>query len=345
MTSIAGSVRWLPPEWAAQQCVLLTWPHDQGDWGNTLTSVESTFTAMTQAIAARQALVVSCRDQAHRKHVASLLETLHTDSPVIAPSNDIWVRDHGPITVIADGVAELLDFRFNGWGGKYRADLDDRITSALFDAGRIPHARLTRIETVLEGGSLETDGEGTLMVTRRSLLNPNRNGAVDRAWYEDRFAEWFGCDRVLWLEHGHLDGDDTDGHVDMLARFAPGDRILYTACDDSTDSHFRDLNAMAAELADFRTRDGRPYDLRPLPWPRETRTADGERLPLSYANFLIINGAVLVPVYDLPTDDDALAVIAEAFPGRETVPVPSMPLIRQHGSVHCASMQVPFSGS
>lgn len=345
MTTIPTPARWLPPEWAAQQSTLLTWPHDQGDWGNDLASVESTFTAMAEAITTQQHLVAVCRDPAHHRHVASLLKELEAVSLVIAPSNDIWARDHGPITVIVDRTAELLDFRFNGWGGKYRADLDDRITSTLVDAGQFPDTRHTRIETVLEGGSIETDGQGTLLVTSSSLLNPNRNGSVDRAWYEAQFEEWFGCDRTLWLEHGYLEGDDTDGHVDMLARFAPDECILYTACDDRTDTHYNALAAMAEELAAFRTRDGRRYTLCPLPWPPETRTGDGERLPLSYANFLIINGAVLVPVYGLSTDDAALRVIADAFPGRNIVPIPSMPLIRQHGSVHCSSMQIPFAGS
>ncbi|MEX0873191.1 MAG: agmatine deiminase family protein, partial [Aquisalimonadaceae bacterium] len=265
MRIVPRPTRWLPPEWAAQQCVLLTWPHDGGDWGTRLADAETTFTAMARAIASRQALVVSCNDQRLQEQVTALLGDLAAVSIITAPSNDIWVRDHGPVTVISDGTAELLDFRFNGWGGRYPAALDDRIPATLVSAGLFPDARYTPINTVFEGGSIDTDGEGTLLVTSSCLLNPNRNGNVDRAWFETRAQQWFGCDRVLWLDHGALEGDDTDGHVDMLARFAPGDRILYTACDDPADSHATELAAMAGELRAFRTRSGRPYDLLPLP--------------------------------------------------------------------------------
>ncbi len=335
--------RWLPPEWAAQQFVVLTWPHDRSDWGDDLEAADSTFRSMAHAIASEERLVIACRDQAHREHVAALLGQLSAATFCIAPSNDIWVRDHGPITVIRDGRLELLDFRFNGWGNRYPADLDNRVTATLVEAGAFADFIHTPVDAVLEGGSVETDGEGTVLLTSRCLLHPSRNGAVDRDWVEARMQEWFGCAHVLWLDHGRLEGDDTDGHVDMLARFAPGRRILYTACDDPADSHHEELAAMAAQLREFRNRDGDPYTPVALPWPPALHDSDGKRLPLSYANFLVINGAVLVPVYGVDTDRDALTRIAEAFPGRQTIPINALPLVRQHGGVHCATMQVPFA--
>ncbi|MCC5856844.1 MAG: agmatine deiminase family protein [Ectothiorhodospiraceae bacterium] len=332
--------RRLPAEWEPQSALLLTWPHRDGDWGNDLEDVQQTFAAMARAVAPRQRLVVACHDQTTETEVRRRTRGLSSVTYLQIPSNDIWVRDHGPITVLEDGRPRLLDFRFNGWGNKYPSALDDRLTAALAPEA-FPGLPLESINVVLEGGSIETDGAGTLLTTTRCLLHPSRNPGVERTKLERWLHDWFGVRRVLWLEHGELEGDDTDGHIDMLARFAPGNRILYTACDDRSDPHHAPLEAMAQELERFRAADGSAYRLLPLPWPPARHDENGERLPLSYANFLVINGAVLVPVYDLPTDEPAMDVIRHAFPHRAVIPVPAHPLVRQHGSVHCASMQIP----
>lgn len=334
------TTRRLPAEWEAQSAVLLTWPHAHGDWGDHLEAAHESFAAMARAIAARQRLIVSCHDEPTRMRVAELTRGLSGVERLLIPSNDIWVRDHGPITVLAGGQPLLLDFRFNGWGNKYPAELDDALISTLAPAA-FPGWPLQPLDVVLEGGSIESDGAGTLMTTRRCLLHPSRNPDLDELAMEHALREWFGVRHIRWLDHGELEGDDTDGHVDMLARFAPGNRILYTACDDRRDGHYRPLQAMARELRAFRNADGVPYELIPLPWPPARFDQDDERMPLSYANFLVINGAVLVPVYEVDTDEAALDVIRHAFPGRAVVPIPALPLIAQHGSVHCASMQVP----
>lgn len=339
---MADSSLWLPPEWAAQRCVMLTWPHDRGDWHDGLEAVEQTFVAMASAIGRFQRLLIACRDENHRDHVASLLPDSNSFDLGIAPSNDVWVRDHGPISVIRDGTATLLDFQFNGWGGKYPAELDNALTATLARQGHFRWAEHEPVSSVFEGGSIDCDGNGTLLTTSRCLLDPSRNGRTTRATVEQQLLDWFACDRIHWIENGHLDGDDTDGHVDMLARFAPGDVILYTACDDPEDSHAADLGAMATELTQLRTRNNKPYTLLPLPWP-EARYVDDQRLPLSYANFLVINGGVLVPCYEQPGDTLAMRLIGEAFPDREIIPIPALPLVRQHGSVHCASMQIPLT--
>ena len=194
---------------------------------------------------------------------------------------------------------------------------------------------------ILEGGSVESDGKGTLLTTRECLLSPNRNPHLDQAAIEQELARCLGADHFLWLAHGYLAGDDTDSHIDTLARLAPDDTILYVHCDDPEDEHFPALAAMEKELAAFRTKGGKPYRRLPLPWPKARFDGEGNRLPATYANFLIINHAVLVPTYRDPKDSEALAVVAEAFPGREVIGIDCLPLIFQHGSLHCITMQLP----
>ncbi|MCC5958910.1 MAG: agmatine deiminase family protein [Rhodobacteraceae bacterium] len=320
--------------------MLLTWPHGNGDWGSHLRDAERVFAAMAEAIGQRQRVLVACHDSRSRDQVQKIAAAHPAVSAFDVPSNDIWARDHGPITVLDDGVPVLLDFRFNGWGNKHSSELDDALTARLAPLG-LPGVALERIDTVMEGGSIESDGAGTIMTTSRCLLHPQRNPDLDRGQLEARMSAWFGARQVLWLDHGELEGDDTDGHIDMLARFVPGNTILYTACDDPRDPHYQPLSRMTEQLHAFRNARGVSYNLIPLPWPPARHDEDGHRLPLSYANFLIINGAVLVPVYQVPTDQQALAVIGNAFPDRTIVPVDALPLIRQHGSLHCASMQIP----
>ncbi len=194
---------------------------------------------------------------------------------------------------------------------------------------------------IREGGSLESDGAGTLLTISACLLEANRNPHLGRTELEQRLRQQLGAESVLWLEHGYLAGDDTDSHVDTLARLAPDNCIIYQSCDDPADEHYTELTAMAEELASLRTREGHPFQLLPLPWPVACHADDGHRLPATYANFLILNGAVLVPVYDSSRDESALAVIRCAFPDREIIAVPCRPLIEQHGSLHCITMQIP----
>ena len=195
---------------------------------------------------------------------------------------------------------------------------------------------------VLEGGAIETDGQGTLLTTEACLLNHNRNPRLDRAAIEMKLREDFGVERILWLSHGHLEGDDTDSHIDTLARFCDPQTIAYVRCDDPEDSHYPSLAAMEEQLKTLRQADGSPYRLIALPWPRPCFDPDdGHRLPATYANFLIINGAVLVPTYADAADAEALATLAEAFPGRDIVPIDCRSVIRQHGSLHCLTMQLP----
>lgn len=340
--------RRLPAEWAPQSGVMFTWPRSDCAWGpHQLDAVERALAAAAAAISRHEAVLVSCENEAHCLHVRTLIEAAGGRGGNLrcrsVPSNDVWVRDHGPITVLEDGAPLLLDFTFNGWGGKYPAALDNRLTRELHAGGAFGQTPLDSVDLVLEGGSIESDGEGTLLTTTRCLLDPGRNPGLSRAQVENRLRDTLGVDRILWLEHGWLAGDDTDGHIDMLARFCSPDTIAYTACDDPADEHHEELAAMAAELVALRDREGRPYRLLPLPLPAARHDDEGERLPASYANFLIVNGAVLVPVYDDPVADAAaLETLRTAFPDRVIEAVPALPLIRQYGSLHCATMQLPL---
>jgi agmatine/peptidylarginine deiminase len=253
--------------------------------------------------------------------------------------DDTWLRDSGPITLLdGSGGFRLLDFRFTGWGGKFDAGQDDLVVERLHEAGTFLRSDRQSIDFALEGGAIDTDGAGTLLTTWQCLHE--RHPDVDRATLSQRLAGWLHQDRVLWLDHGYLEGDDTDAHVDTLARFAAPDAIVFQACDDPADSHYAELQAMGAEIAALRTRDGQPYRLFALPWAQPILD-DGRRLAASYANFLIVNGAVLMPAYGDPADAAAADVLARAFPGREIVQVPCRALIWQNGSLHCLTMQLP----
>jgi agmatine/peptidylarginine deiminase len=336
-----------PPEWAEQSAVLVAWPYAQGDFAPWLAEAEETYLAIAQAVSRRQILIVACRDEAHRRPIEERLSEANANLAQIRfaqiPYNDVWVRDTAPLAVETKEGARLLDFRFNGWGGKYECADDARLARKLYDTGILGETPLASVDFVLEGGSLETDGEGTLLTTARCLLNPNRNPSYDQAGIEARLKECFGLQRILWLHHGHATGDDTDAHVDTLARFCDPRTIAYTASDDPQDPQCAELKAMEEELRTLRAESGEAYRLVPLPIPKPIYSEDGKRLPATYANFLVINGAALVPVYGDPADETALARLGECFPRREMIAIPSTPLIRQYGSIHCMSMQFPAS--
>lgn len=356
--NIEGSpgARRLPAEWEPQDGVLLTWPHADSDWAPILAEVEPVFVEIAVAIARSERLVVACHDGALQARVEALLRAAGVDAGAAAdaharlfcvPSDDTWARDHGPICVTDGGAAPLpLSFRFRGWGGKFPAERDDAITGALSALGAFARdAR--RLELELEGGAIESDGRGTLLTTRSCVLNANRNdGGIRLADAERAFAQQFGAHRVLWLSHGHLEGDDTDSHIDTLVRLAPGadgrgETLVYQGCDDADDPHHADLSAMRDELRALRTATGTPYTLLALPWPQAQHDDVGERLPATYANYLILNDAVLVPTYDDPADAAALQVVAMAHPGRAILGIDCRWLIWQHGSLHCVTMQLP----
>ena len=332
----------LPPEWAPQSAVMLTWPRADGDFARHFAQVEDNFLRIATAISRYEPVHIN-----YGLPAAPLLRRLaaagaRSDRIRIftVASDDVWARDHGPITVERDGALVHLDFGFNGWGNKFESARDDALTRELARLGAWG-APVETQDFVLEGGAIEVDGEGTLLTTERCLLAPTRNPHLDKAAIEAYLKPRFGVSRVLWLRHGDLLGDDTDGHIDTIARFCDARTIAYQACDDRGDPHHADLAAMEQELRVLRAFDGQPYRLVPLPLPAAMHDEDGQRLPAGYANFLIVNGAVLVPVYGAPQDEPALAALRPCFPGRDVVGVDCRWLIRQYGSLHCVTMQIP----
>ncbi|MGB5260674.1 MAG: agmatine deiminase family protein [Gammaproteobacteria bacterium] len=335
----------LPPEFAPQSGVILTWPHGHSDWRDTLADITPVYIELARAILAHERLLVICYDEIHR-------DTIHTtlakaglcDDDIMfacATSNDTWIRDYGPLVTLQNKVAELHDFTFDGWDSKHPAALDDGIARVLHAEGRFGTLPLVRHALVLEGGSIESDGCGTLLTTSRCLLKTGRNPGIGRAEMESVLRAALGAERVLWLDHGEIIGDDTDGHVDMLARFCSVDTLAYSHCDQADDPHYLPLQAMAAQLQAFTTAAGQDYRLVPLPLPAPCLDADNRRLPASYANFLIINDAILMPAYNDPADDVAAQALQDCFPSRAIIPIDCLPLIRQAGSLHCATLQLP----
>lgn len=332
-----------PAEWEPQDAILLAWPHAGTDWAARLPSVEATCAALISAISRFQPVLLCVPDAAVEATArAQLGQAGAIDARIRCiriDYDDTWLRDSGPITLFdATGAPRFLDFRFTGWGGKFGAERDDALVAGLATRDILAAEAVERIDFALEGGAIETDGEGSLLTTWRCLSE--RHPRLTRVQIEEVLRTELRQKRVLWLEHGYLEGDDTDAHVDTLARLAPGNAIVYQACDDPNDAHYTELQAMATELADLRTIEGRPYRLHALPWPQPILDAD-RRLAASYANFLIINGAVLMPAYDDPADLAAAKVLAEAFPDRRIIQIPCRPLIWQNGSLHCMTMQIP----
>ena len=321
----------LPAEWEPQEGVQLTWPHAGTDWAPILNDIIVVYHSMAREIARRERLIVVAPEDAARDCLK-----------IVCPTNDTWARDHGFISLVDDnGHRRLLDYKFNGWGEKFEASLDNAINHRLYNLGEIAGEYSDNLDFVLEGGSIESDGRGTIFTTSQCLLAPHRNQPMTKAEIEERLKRDLCAERVLWIDYGNLIGDDTDGHIDTIVRVCPDDTLLYMGCDNPEDEQYEDLRKMEAQLQSFRTLEGKPYRLMKLPMPHPIY--DGEdRLPATYANFLIINDAVLCPTYNQPDiDSEALRIIAKAFPDREIIGIDCCPVIRQHGSLHCCTMQFP----
>ncbi|MCM1312792.1 MAG: agmatine deiminase family protein [Bacteroides sp.] len=337
----------LPAEWAEQELVQLTWPHDETDWASILDEVEECYCNMAREIAQRGTLLIVAKDT---RHTRLILERHGIATENIrffeCDTNDTWARDHAFITCVQGHTRLLTDFCFNGWGMKFAANYDNQINRKLSDSGMLEGIYVPCLDFVLEGGAIESDGCGTIMTTSSCLLAPNRNDSMTREDIEKQLLAFFNAKRVLWIQHGYLAGDDTDGHVDTLARLCPDNTIAYMKCSDINDEHFNELQMMEDELKSFRTLSGEPYHLVPLPLPDAVYGEEGERLPATYANFLIqtTDGrkSVIYPTYSQP-DNDRIAKeqLAKAFPGYELIGIECSTLIKQHGSLHCCTMQYP----
>ncbi|WP_456393881.1 agmatine deiminase family protein [Nitratifractor sp.] len=335
-------MRRLKAEWEPHKLVLLAFPHEETDWarqGN-LQQSYAPFVRIAQAIAYSQSVYILCRD---KESIADLFCSKNNMIFIEADYDDTWTRDYGPLSVEEEGKKKLLDFRFDGWGGKFDAAKDDAVNRFLHSKGYFGTTPMESIDFVLEGGSIESDGAGTILATSRCLCNPNRNGGLSKEEVEARLRQSLGAKRILWLDHGYLAGDDTDSHIDTLARFVDEETIAYIRCDDPDDEHYEELWAMKEQLRSFRTQRGDPYRLVALPMAPARHDAEGRRLPTTYANFLIANRALLYPSYgDRTLDRRVGEIFADLFPGREIIPIPSSLLVTQGGSLHCSTMQVDY---
>lgn len=337
----------LLPEWHPQDAVMLTWPHSDTDWAPLLEQVEAVYIELALQISQRQKLVIVADNPNLKAHITACLLAHKADMTQVhfvdAPCNDTWARDHGPLTLANTQTGQLkaLDCQFTAWGGKYEAEKDNAINSELFKQVANRNITTEQSDFILEGGAIEINEHGVLLSTRACVHNENRNAHLSAAQIDSTLSQLLGTQHILWLDNGYLAGDDTDSHVDTLARFAPNNTIVYVHCDDTTDEHYEALGLMRDQLASFKTPEGEPYTLVALPWPKAVFNTQGERLPATYANYLVINGAVLVPTYNDEHDQLALAQIAKAYPQREVIGVDCRALIEQFGSLHCVTMQLP----
>lgn len=332
---------YLPAEWELPSDILLAWPHEDTDWSYMLDEVRKCYVDMIRAfITAGHRVLLLMAD------VNDSLIDEFGDIDLIRikyKTNDTWTRDYGPITLAdRNGGSVACDFTFNGWGLKFASDRDNMATRFLSQKHLLRHWK-NCLEFVLEGGGIESDGQGVILTSALTQFSPNRNAGMTDEEIEKRLKKYLYANRLLMVHHGYLAGDDTDSHIDTLARFAPGDTIIYTGCDDPDDEHYVELQKMKKELQLFRTPEGLPYNLIELPLPDAIFDDNGDRLPATYANFLATDKGVFLPVYG-QTKKDYLAeqMLKIAF-DKPIYTVDCNALIKQHGSLHCATMQLPYN--
>jgi agmatine deiminase len=322
----------------------MAFPHEETDWYDpddpkSLDRALSPFIRIAQAIAYKEPVYIICKEKAR---ISSMFCSTFNMIFIELPTNDTWIRDYGYISIEEDGEKKLLDFTFDGWGGKFDAALDNRVNTLLHQKGYMGTTPLKQVNFVLEGGSIESDGAGTILTTSQCLCNPNRNGGLTKEEVERQLHTSLGATRVLWLDHGYLAGDDTDSHIDTLARFVNTDTIVYVKCDDSSDEHYNALKRMEEQLQSFRTAEGTPYRLIPLPMCEAKYDTEGNRLPATYANFLITNDALVYPTYQDRNDVRVAEIFKAIYPEKEMIPINCLKLIEEGGSLHCSTMQVAY---
>jgi agmatine/peptidylarginine deiminase len=334
----------LLPEWYPQDAIQIAWPHAGTDWARLLPEIEAFYYELVDTLSQQQQVVIAADPALDSERIREELRRRGANVGNVrlfsVATDNIWARDHGPIAVGDESGIELLDFQFNAWGDKYACSRDNAINKEIKQQQGygVP---LCQVDFILEGGSVETDGEGTLLSTTTCLLNPNRNKGMALEDIQLQLRKHLGITRFLWLQHGYLAGDDTDAHIDTLARFVDPETIAYVQCTDQSDEHFPALSKMEAELNAFRQASGVPYRLVPLPLPQAIFSACGERLPATYANFLIINHCILMPVYGDAADQDAISAMAAVSGNRSVVPINCRIPIEEFGSLHCLTMQLP----
>jgi len=332
----------LPAEWSFQDAILLCWPHSSMDWQPILKDVEPEFEQIAFHICQFQRLIIIAQDKHHQAYILDRLDSINAKIDniqwLIHKTNDTWCRDFAPVCVKSDHEMLALNFEFNGWGNKYPSVLDNSTNDAI-KQHNILKCSLNTIPFVLEGGSIDTDGLGTLLTTKACLLSEQRNPSYTQFDIEQLLLKQLGSDRIIWIENGYLSGDDTDSHIDNLARFCNTTTIAYASCEPD-DEHYPALSKMENELKQLKTKDGNPYQLIPLKIPLPIYD-DEERLAASYVNFLITNDLVLVPTFNDKQDAINIAKLQDIFIERTVIGIDSRNIIKQSGSIHCLTMQLP----
>ena len=312
-------MNYLIPEWEKQEFIQLVFPHKETDWNCCLDEVIKTFSEIAYAIAQYQKVLICYQDEntiAHLKHKNFIFKKVK--------NNDTWARDFGAISVKINNKVKLLDFKFNGWGLKFPSNYDNTISRKIFNIHK-------SYNFVLEGGSIDTNGE-VLLTTSKCLLEENRNYPMTKEEIEKFLKNELFIKEIIWLNYGFLEGDDTDSHIDTLARFVNKDTIVYCKCEDKNDIHYEELKKMEEELKKSN------FNLIPLPLP-SPKYFDNERLPATYVNFLITNEAVILPIYEDSKDKYVYDLFKEIFKNKEIIPINANVLIREHGSIHCISKE------
>lgn len=337
----------MPAEWEPHSATWLSWLHNENSWPGRLQEVEPVYARMVAALAELEAVHINVSGPDMERHARSLLSQAGAHGEIMFhhfPTNDAWCRDHGAVFVVREGAENTepvaaINWGFNAWGGKYPHNLDNAIPSQMAGFQDVP---LFEGGMVLEGGSIDVNGSGLLLTTEACLLHPNRNPHLDRGTIEQRLRDFLAVEEVLWLGDG-IEGDDTDGHIDDLARFVAERVVVTTVEADPHDANYQLLQDNLARLRAVRTRDGRPLEIVELPMPPAV-VYEGQRLPATYANFYIGNRIVLLPGYHPPTDEVARKILAGLFPGREIVVIDCTELIWGLGAFHCLTQQVPAAG-
>ncbi|HSG65758.1 MAG TPA: agmatine deiminase family protein [Gammaproteobacteria bacterium] len=337
----------MPAEWARHEATWLSWPHNPDTWPGCLDAVEAPMLDLVAALAEVETVHINVLDADRARYLAGRLAPRVPRGSVELheiPTNDAWCRDHGAIFVLAgDGADEPMlahDFGYNAWGGKYPPyDLDQEVAGRMAEVLGVPRVAHSMI---LEGGSIDVDGAGTLLTTEQCLLNSNRNPGLSRETIESCLREAFGVDQIVWLGAG-IEGDDTDGHIDEITRFTAPRTVVTAVEQNRDDPNFEPLAANRRLLEDLRLDGGAPLEILDLPMP-EPLHYRGERLPASYANFYVANETVLIPTFGVAADAAARAVLTDCFPGRRVVAIDCRHLVVGLGGLHCLTQQIPARG-